>query len=219
MKTNAVSFCKTSMASFFQTNAVSFCKTNAARNCSSVWRKIRSVLAISASLAVLAGCSNSDDLSHLRAFVANGPKTNDHITPLPKTPAYQPTVYNNLANRDPFTSFSEILLRKEAAAESNSGPRPASHGPVQPLEKYALSSMNVTGIMRSANGQLWAVIQTPDNKVYRATIGSYIGTHDGRITGIDDTLTKQSVTIEQYLPNAFGGYKKEQTILHMQSGN
>ncbi|WP_414041362.1 pilus assembly protein PilP [Acidithiobacillus sp. M4-SHS-6] len=212
MKTNVVSFCKT--------NVVSFCKTSSTKtNGTRVRQKIRSILAISAGLAVLAGCSNSDDLSHLRAFVANGPTQHPVIPPLPKTPAYQPTAYHNPANRDPFTSFSEMLLRKEAAAESHGGPRPASHGPLQPLEKYALSSLNLTGIIRSANGQLWAVIQTPDAKVYRATIGSDIGTHDGRITGIDDRLTKQSVTVEQYLPNAFGGYKKEQTILHMQSGS
>ncbi len=171
------------------------------------------------SMALLAGCSDSDNLSHLRDFVANGPKTNVHIKPLPKTPTYAPTGYNNANNRDPFTSFSEVLLRKEAAAEAGSGPHPANHGPLQPLQKFALSSLNVTGIVRSSNGQLWAVILTPDSKVYRATVGSLIGTHDGRITAIDDSVTKQSVSIEQYLPNAFGGYKKQQTILHMQSGN
>lgn len=180
--------------------------------------KTRHILAFSVAITLLAGCSDSDNLSHLREFVANGPKTNHHITPLPKTPAYQPTAYNNPANRDPFTSFSEMLLRKEAASE-DTGPRPASHGPVQPLEKYALSSLSVSGIMRTANGQLWAVIAAPDSKVYRATLGSYIGTHDGRITGIDDRMGKQSVTVEQYLPNAFGGYKKQQTVLHMQGGN
>ncbi len=184
----------------------------------SFYKQTRHILVISVALALLAGCSDSGNLSHLREFVANGPKTNNHITPLPKTPAYQPTAYNNSANRDPFTSFSEMLLRKEAASE-DTGPLPASHGPVQPLEKYALSSLSVSGIMRTADGQLWAVIEAPDSKVYRATLGSYIGTHNGRITGIDDSMGKQSVTVEQYLPNAFGGYKKQQTVLHMQSGN
>ncbi|MBU2739750.1 pilus assembly protein PilP [Acidithiobacillus concretivorus] len=184
----------------------------------SFYKNTRHILAISVTLALLAGCSDSDDLSHLRNFVANGPKTNNHITPLPKTPAYEPVAYNNPTNRDPFTSFSEMLLRKEAASEAT-GPHPVSHGPMQPLEKYSLSSLSVSGIMRTADGQLWAVIQAPDAKVYRATLGSYIGTHDGRITGIDDRMGKQSVTVEQYLPNAFGGYKKQQTVLHMQSGN
>ena len=181
-------------------------------------KRALSILMMFAGMALLSGCSDSDDLSHLQAFVADGPKTNTHITPLPKTPAYEPQVYENPINRDPFTSFSELLLRKEAAA-AGAGPRPASHGPVQPLEKFALSSLSITGIVRDNQGKLWAVILTPDHKVYRATIGSYIGTHDSRIVNIDDSMTKRSVTVEQYIPNAFGGFQKEQTVLQMQNGN
>ena len=177
-----------------------------------------SVLMMLAGMVLLSGCSDSDNLSRLQAFVAAGPKTNTHIMPLPKTVTYKPKTYENPINRDPFTSFSELLLRKEAAAAST-GPRPVSHGPVQPLEKYALSSLSITGIVRDDQGRLWAVIGTPDHKVYRATIGSYIGTHDGRIVNIDDSMTKRSVTVEQYLPNAFGGFQKKPTVLQMQNGN
>lgn len=177
-----------------------------------------SIMMMLTGMALLGGCSDADNLSHLQAFVADGPKSNTHITPLPKTPAYAPKAYENPLNRDPFTSFSELLLRKEAAAAS-SGPRPASHGPVQPLEKYALSSLSVTGLVRDNQGKLWAVVLAPDKKIYRATIGSYIGTHNGRIVRIDDGMTKRSVTVEQYMPNAFGGFQKEQTVLQMQNGN
>ena len=177
-----------------------------------------SIIMMLTGMALLGGCSDSDNLSRLHAFVAVGPKTGAHVTPLPKTPAYQPKAYENPLNRDPFTSFSELLLRKEAAA-AGKGPSPANHGPVQPLEKYALSSLSVTGIVRDSRGKLWAVIDTPDHKVYRATIGSYIGTHNGRIVRIDDGMTKRSVTVEQYMPNAFGGFQKEQTVLQMQNSN
>ncbi|MGE4530450.1 MAG: pilus assembly protein PilP [Acidithiobacillus sp.] len=180
-------------------------------------KRLLTIITLCASISLLNGCSDNDNLNHLQAFVADGPKTNTQIKPLPKTPEYHPTAYNNVRDRDPFTSFSEIMLRKEAAADSN-GPQPLSHGPIQPLEKYALSSLSITGIVRASDGQLWAVVLAPNAKIYRATIGSYIGTHNGRIIGIDDSITKQSVTIEQYLPNAFGGFKKQQTVLHMQSG-
>ncbi|MFA5732951.1 MAG: pilus assembly protein PilP [Acidithiobacillus sp.] len=180
-------------------------------------RSFRIMMALTG-MALLGGCSDSDNLSHLQAFVANGPKISAHVTPLPKTPAYQPKAYENPTNRDPFTSFSELLLRKEAAAAST-GPRPASHGPLQPLEKYALSSLSVTGIVRDSQGKLWAVLLTPDHKVYRATVGSYIGTHDGRIVHIADGMTKRSVTVEQFMPNAFGGFQKEQTVLQMQNSH
>lgn len=180
-------------------------------------RSLRIIMMLTG-IALLGGCSDADNLGHLQAFVADSPKSNTHIAPLPKTPAYAPKAYENPLNRDPFTSFSELLLRKEAAA-AGSGPRPAHHGPVQPLEKYALSSLSVTGLVRDNQGKLWAVVLAPDKKIYRATIGSYIGTHDGRIVRIDDGMTKRSVTVEQYIPNAFGGFQKEQTVLQMQNGN
>ena len=181
-------------------------------------RSLPGLILLGGSVLLLAGCSDNDNLRHVRAFVADGPKTNAEVAPLPKAPPYQAQTYENPVNRDPFTSFSEILLRKEAAAAST-GPRPANHGPVQPLEKYALSSLSVTGIVRDGQGRLWAVILAPDQKIYRATIGSYIGTHNGRILSIEDGMAKRAVTVEQYIPNAFGGFRKEMTVLRMQNGN
>ncbi|WP_123101461.1 pilus assembly protein PilP [Acidithiobacillus sulfuriphilus] len=176
----------------------------------------RSVLVIS-TLTLLAGCQHSDNLSDLRQFVASGPKFNTHITPLPATQVYHAAAYVGESGRDPFTSFSELRLR-QLAAQASKGPRPQAHGPLQPLERFDLSGLKINGIVRDAQGHLWAVIQAPDQKIYRATIGSYVGKNDGRIVSIDDQPGKRSVTVEEYIPNAFGGFQKQQTVMHMQSG-
>ncbi|MHB0887092.1 pilus assembly protein PilP [Acidithiobacillus sp.] len=175
-----------------------------------------SALVISA-MTLLAGCQHGDNLSDLRQFVANGPKFNTHITPLPATPAYHAAAYVGENGRDPFTSFSELRLR-QLAAQASKGPRPQDHGPLQPLEKFDLSSLKINGIIRDARGRLWAVIQAPDQKIYRATIGSYVGRNNGRIISINDQMGKRSITVEEYIPNAFGGFQKQQTVMHMQSG-
>lgn len=183
-------------------------------------RKIIHIAIIGVAASMLSGClmgSGSESMESLHNFVANGPKINHSIPPLPSVPRYHPASYHNPDHVDPFISLSEIILRDQAANESRSGPIPVKNSHGLPLTQYALSSLKLTGIVRAVNGQLWAVILTPKNAVYRATIGSSIGEHSGHVTSITETAGKQSIGIEQYIPNAFGGYKKEHTILSMQS--
>ncbi len=159
------------------------------------------------------GCSQDDSMARLHAYVAAGPKVVAHIPPLPPVPTYSPTAYINPADRDPFTSFSELRLRMEAAASA--GPAPARQGHLQPLEKYALGSLTLTGIVQASNGRYWGVFLTPNGKIYRAGVGDGIGTKNGHIVGIN--AENRTVTVIQYLPNAFGGFQKSTTTVRMQS--
>ena len=162
---------------------------------------------------LLSACSQNNNLDKLRAFVAQGPDLNPKIEALPPIPHYTATAYSNPQDRDPFTSFSALALRQEAEAQSQ-GAAPKRKGPLQPLEKYAVGSLTLTGILQ-AEGQEWAVFLTPDSKVYRAAVGSGIGDKNGHIVAIDPK--RHEVIITQYLPNAFGGYQKQNTTLHFQS--
>ncbi len=159
------------------------------------------------------GCSRDDSMSSLHAYVAAGPKIAAHIPPLPPVPIYSPTAYSNPASRDPFTSFSELLLRREAAASA--GTAPVRKSPLQPLEKYALGSLTLTGIVQASNGRYWGVFLTPGGKIYRAGEGDGIGNKNGHI--VDINAANRTVTVLQYLPNAFGGFQKSTTTVRMQS--
>lgn len=136
------------------------------------------------------------------------------IPPLPKVHKYHPVVYNNPTNVDPFTSFSELLLREEADKESATG-IPTVSASVSPLQRYALSSLQLTGVVRGVGGKLWAIVLTPKNRVYRADVGSGIGVHHGRITSITDRHGQPSMVVMQYIPNAFGGAKPEKVVVHL----
>jgi len=173
-------------------------------------------LALLGATLLLAGCSHEDNLAKLRAFVAAEPPTQGHIPPLPKLKPYVATQYENPLGRDPFTSFSELQLRAEAANASNA-PMPEHKGSLQPLEKYDLGSLTLTGIVQTSNGQFWGVFRTPDGKIYRATLGNGIGDKNGHIVAID--ARKRQVVVEQFLPNAFGGYQKQKTVMQMQSND
>ncbi len=161
----------------------------------------------------LTACSREDQMAKLHAFVDQGPSLHPKIQALPPLPHYSPTVYVNPLHRDPFTSFSELALQQEAA-NANQGPKPVHKGPLLPLEKYSLGSLTLTGIVQ-ADGRYWGVFLTPDGKVYRAGIGDGIGDKDGKIVRIDPQ--KHVITVEQYLPNAFGGYQKQNTTLQFPS--
>ena len=162
---------------------------------------------------LLSACSQNENLAKLQTFVQEGPQLHPKIQPLPPIPHYTATAYSNPSNRDPFTSFSTLALRAEAAA-AGTKIAPQRKGPLQPLEKYALGSLTLTGIMQ-ADGKYWAVFLTPDDKVYRADVGSGIGDKNGHIVSID--AQRHKVVVIQYLPNAFGGYEKQSTTLHFQS--
>jgi type IV pilus assembly protein PilP len=166
-------------------------------------------------LLSLSGCSRHDDLASLHAFVDQAPTLHPKIQPLPAIPHYSASPYDNPSQRDPFASFSQIALWQQAANASHD-PLPVTKGPLQPLQKYALGSITLSGIMQ-ADGRYWGVFLTPEGKVYRAGVGDPIGDKSGKIIAID--AEKHSVTVMQYVPNAFGGYVKQNTTMQFHTND
>lgn len=164
---------------------------------------------------LLSGCSQqTGNMQSLHQFVLDAPKTNVSIPPLPKSPTWKPLAYQNAMHLNPFTSFSESLLREEAQS-SGSAKSPGQHGPLQPLQKYPLASLRLTGMVRTSSGQLWAIMETPKHQVYRATMGSAIGNEDGHITAMHQQEGHNSITVTQYIRNLFGKYQRQATVLLM----
>jgi type IV pilus assembly protein PilP len=124
-------------------------------------------------LALLNGCSRSSERD-LTAFVA---QLKQKMTSMPQksilttlqSPA--PVTYNQAANRSPFLS---------SATTSAGGPIPEN---APPVNSYIISSLKFVGTIEQ-NNSTWAVILTPNNKVYKVTIGDKIGTQYGKIIHI-----------------------------------
>jgi len=72
----------------------------------------------------------------------------------------------------------------------------------QPLESYALESLNMKGSMRNSRGQVMALIQTPDHQIERVQVGNYIGMNQGRITHIGPT----QIDLVEIVPDGREGY-------------
>lgn len=72
----------------------------------------------------------------------------------------------------------------------------------QPLESYAIESLNMKGSMKGVTGQIIALIQTPDGEVERVQRGSYMGMNQGRI--VDITPTR--IDLLEIVPDGRDGY-------------
>ena len=72
---------------------------------------------------------------------------------------------------------------------------------LQPLENYALESLTMKGSMRQ-NGQILALIQTPDGEIERIQRGSYMGVNHGRVVNITPT----QIDLIEIIPDGREGY-------------
>lgn len=73
---------------------------------------------------------------------------------------------------------------------------------LQPLESYAIESLNMKGSMRSQSGQIVALIQTPDGEIERIQRGSYMGVNHGRVVHITPT----QIDLVEIIPDGRDGY-------------
>lgn len=110
-------------------------------------------------------------------------------TPLPIEPEpvfTQVPLFNYSAQqlRSPFLAFS---LANELKVMAGKRVYPNFNRPTQPLENYALELLSLKGSLKRNNGQILALILTPDGEVERVQRGNYMGLNQGRIVNITPT--------------------------------
>ncbi len=80
-------------------------------------------------------------------------------------------------------AFSENILAQDISPPDNTNCRPNAERPRENLESYKLSDLHYVGII-DHQGKRWAILVTPDQKVYRAGVGNYLGRESGCIKAI-----------------------------------
>ena len=142
---------------------------------------MRSLFVVAFTL-LLSGCfvQGTDDL---REFVAEAKaKQGAPVEPLPKMPQVEAYAYT-AAERGARSPF----MYDEVGSEPPVGgvvrpPRPP--GPPDPLEEYELDSLRMVGTL-AQDGVTYGLVQSKkDGMLFRVRQGNYIGTNDGRISGI-----------------------------------
>ncbi|CAB1208130.1 pilus assembly protein PilP [Acinetobacter bouvetii] len=144
------------------------------------------------------GCdSRIDAVNEQMANIRNQPPL--AIEPAPVFPPVPTFNYSAHQLKSPFVPSS---LAAELKIMAGKRVYPNLSRQLQPLESYAIESLNMKGSMRSQSGQILALIQTPDGEIERVQRGSYMGMNHGRVINITPT----QIDLVEIIPDGREGY-------------
>ncbi|MBU3002281.1 pilus assembly protein PilP [Paraglaciecola arctica] len=161
---------------------------------------------------ILSGCEAKVD--DLQLFITEVKQTTSvNIEPYPEFESKPTFIYSADTLRSPFqrprNTGAEVELT--IAAQPNCA-QPDFNRSKQPLEKFGIDALSVTGVFQS-NGKKWALIQSNTGSLFKATIGDYLGLFFGKI----DSIQNGTVSFTEMLPDGAGCWQKKQATLTMLS--
>jgi type IV pilus assembly protein PilP len=83
--------------------------------------------------------------------------------------------------------------------------------PTTPLERVDLSQLKLTAIIRTPSG-FKAMVEENTGKGYIVTVGTYVGTHSGKVT----TILKDRIVVEEEVEDALGNVANRNSELKFQ---
>lgn len=147
---------------------------------------------------LLVGCdSRIDAVNEQMANIRNQPPL-----PIEPTPIFSPVPTFNYSAHQLKSPFLPSSLAAELRVMAGKRVYPNLSRQLQPLESYAIESLNMKGSMRSQAGQIVALIQTPDGEIERIQRGSYMGVNHGRVVHITPT----QIDLVEIIPDGRDGY-------------
>lgn len=147
---------------------------------------------------MLIGCdSRIDAVNQEMANIRNEPPL-----PIEAAPVFSPVPSFNYSAQQLRSPFLPSSLANELKIMSGKRVYPNFSRSAQPLESYALETLNMKGSMKGSSGQVVALIQTPDGEIERIQRGSYLGMNQGRVVEITPTR----IDVIEIVPDGRDGY-------------
>ena len=160
-------------------------------------------------LSTLTACTQSD-VSDLNTFVADVKvKYQGQVEALPVISPYESYHYGVAKQRDPFRP-SVSLVKEATIKRSSSGLKPNEVRNKEGLEKYALGSLVMVGIMNN-DGQNWAIVKAPDSSIFRVRKGNYMGENHGKILRINES----GIELREIVADGRGGWIERKNKLNL----
>lgn len=151
-----------------------------------------------------------DQLSDLQQFVKDSDNLpRGRIPPLPEVKPYEPFTYNAYDLLDPFTPRAVQPPKPAKIAGGIQPPDPNRRK--EPLEAYPLENLKMVGTLQQKK-EIFALVKTPDNNLFRVRAGNYIGQNFGRITEI----TEAAIKLKELVQDSGGEWKEEERTLLLQ---
>lgn len=155
----------------------------------------------------LASCGG-EQYSDLRQFVKDSDNLpRGRIPPLPDVKPYEPFNYDAYELIDPFKP-RKIEPPRNAGG---SGVRPDPNRRREPLEAYPLENLGMVGTLQQRQ-DIYGLIRTPDNNLFRVKPGNYLGQNYGRIVAIGDTTIK----LREIVQDPSGNWEEKDQLLQLQ---
>jgi type IV pilus assembly protein PilP len=169
-------------------------------------RKTLTIALVSLALAACGGEQHSD----LRQFVKDSDNLpRGRIPPLPEVKPYEPFPYNAYDLTDPFKPRKTEIVAKQQKPRPELDPNRRR----EPLEAFALETLKMVGTLQQKK-EFYAVVKTPDNRLFRVKPGNFIGQNFGRITDISESTIK----LKELIQDSGGDWKEEERALQLQEG-
>lgn len=147
---------------------------------------------------VLVGCDSRIDAVNMEMVNIR----NQQPLPIEPAPVFPPVPTFNYAAHQLKSPFMPSSLAAELKIMSGKRVYPNFSRQLQPLESFALESLNMKGSMRNQSGQILGLIQTPDGEIERVQVGNYMGMNQGRIVKITPT----QIDLVEIIPDGREGY-------------
>ena len=160
-------------------------------------------------VCLLTACSGQDDMDNYVAQTKA--KKPVPIEPLPEIKPFSPMAYRLSEQRSPFiTPQPETSSAKVDAKVKPDCAQIVANREKEVLERYSLANLIMQGSL-GQQGQLWALVRTPDGQSIRVGLNQYMGLDQGRVIRITDT----SVDLIETVPDGKGCWITRETQLSM----
>jgi len=164
------------------------------------------LLCIILSLSLMS-CAEQN-LSDLEEYIAETKaKYIGKVEALPAITPYESYQYGVLEKRNPFKPSVSLVKSIELKRTTN-GIQPSVARNKEELEKYALETLYMVGIMNN-DGQQWALIKAPDNSIFRVREGNYMGENHGKIIKISES----KIDLKEIVSDGLGGWIERANVV------
>ena len=148
-------------------------------------RLLRRLTPLAIGLAMV-GCG-SGQYDDLRQFVNEPGDTSGaraRVDPLPRVEPYQAATFVAAEIEDPFRP-----RKVEPARAATGNLQPDLNRRREPLEAFPLDNLRMVGTLQQGK-QMFALIRTPDNNLFRVRVNNYMGQNFGLIQEISESGVK-----------------------------
>jgi type IV pilus assembly protein PilP len=158
--------------------------------------------------AILLGGCGSGEFEDLNRFVEESKRgLRGRVEPLPEIKQFEAFAYDAFDLPDPFRP----RLRETPGGAPGGGPAPDPDRRKETLEAFPLESLKMVGTLERKRVR-YALIRTPDNNLFKAKVGNYMGQNFGIITAISET----ALTLKEVIQDpASGGWNERSASLQL----